>query len=212
MVISLQHKTSRLFPARRAFTMLEVIVAIMVMSMMLIGMFSIISYGMETWQSGQGKLNAVAYNRMTYELVKTSLLEATSVDMNVGSITTKLDFSAPVKNRLGTGTVKFSIATGTQVATQAVLFKKIINKGTFANIDEINLDDGVSPTTVYSRHFNMIIAKNVMNFLVERPSSYTVKIHLQLGQETTNDDDGDGYLDLETVSSQTLIFLTPGVN
>lgn len=193
--------------------MIEVIVAIIVMSMMLIGIFSIISYGMETWQYGQGKLDAVAYNRMTYELVKTSLLEATSIDMNVGSITTKLDFFAPVKNRMGTiGTVKFSIATGTQVATQTVLFKKIINKGTFANIDEVNLDNGLNPTTVYSRHFNMIIAKNVMNFLVERPSSYTVKIYLQLGQETTNDADSDGNYDLETVSSQTLVFLTPGVN
>lgn len=198
---------------RNGFTLVEVIVSIIVMSSMMIGMINLVHYGMKTWEAGQSKLNAAAYNRMTYELIKENLLNASNLELAVSNASSGLGLMASVTNRLGSTVhqVKFSIATGSTLETENVLTKTLTSPGGFS-LNTVDIDDGTDAGSIYSRHFNMTIARNVMNFHVERPSSYTIEVSLQLGEEGEEDADGDGEYDLQTVSSQTMIFLVPGVN
>lgn len=191
----------------KAFTLVEIIVSIVVMSSMMAAMLNLIYFCMDTWKKGQSKLNANMYNRMVYEVIKKDLLNAGHIFLPVGEASATLVYTVPAKNKYGnTDKINIEIATGTTIASNSILFKRVIGDEGGFTINNTDLDDG-SADTIFSRHFNMTISRKVMNFQVRRISSFSMQVSLQLGEPSYDDVD---FMTLTTVSSQTMTFLTPG--
>ncbi len=177
----------------RAFTLVEVLTATIVMTMMMVSVIAYIQYGSLVWQKGQSKVAAENYTRLAFDLIKQDLLNAKEVIHPVAST------GLTIENGLGyylqgvTETMKIGFPGSDHVLHRII--------------------DSSDPDKM--RTWNTRIARNISLFQVERISTWTFTIKLQVrsDEEATEDTDSDGDIDFndrELISSETIVLTAPG--
>jgi len=196
-------KTAR-FSNVKAFSLVEVLTATIVMTMMLVSVVAYIQYGSLVWQKGQTKIAAKNYSRMAFDLIKQDLMKATLVSVPQASTSAAI------------------------AATLTYRIPSAVNASVSISLDRHwgKLDRKVSglTTTAITASHTMTIARNVNLFLVERISTWTFKISLQIcGIEPTDDISGpsgvaDGIINFwdlgvisgdEIISSESIVLTAP---
>ena len=167
---------------KKGFSLTEVLVATIVMSMIMGSVLAFVQYAGNIWHKGNEKISSQNYSRMAFELLKQDLLEATSVSTpKVGRSSNKIIYKKPDNPK------SYKIT-----ASHSVLIRTNSSKNTNTN----------TPLT-------MRLARNVGRFYVNRISSRTFEISLQInGQEYEND---DGVIASDTISSESMVLIAPGV-
>ena len=167
----------------KGFSLAEVLVATIVMSMIMGSVLAFVQYAGQIWHKGNEKISSQNYSRMTFELLKQDLLQAEKVSYpkTFGKNRKKIRYQ----------TSDDSNATHTvELTKDNTLIRFTIKKGV----------DGSS---------TLRLARNVNAFYVNRISSRTFEISLQIqGDETEND---DGTLTHEIISSESMTLIAPGV-
>ena len=167
---------------KRGFSLTEVLVATIVMSMIMGSVLAFVQYAGNIWHKGNEKISSQNYSRMAFELLKQDLLEATEVTTpKVGNNAQRIIYKkAGIKYRI--------------LASQSVLIRTAPK----------------SRSALYeNKDYTMRLARNVGKFYVNRISSRTFEISLQIkGQEYEND---DGEIASDTISSESMILIAPGV-
>ena len=183
---------------KKAFSLVEVLTATIVMTMMLVSVIAYIQYGSLVWQKGQTKIAAKNYSRMAFDLIRQDLMKATLI--TVPQALTSTDIAATLTYRIpSAGNASVSISLDPP-------WGKLNRKIT-----------GLSTPAIASSHA-MIIARNVNLFLVERISTWTFKINLQISSEDATEDvrgqnsTPDGiinFYDGEIISSESIVLTAP---
>ena len=163
--------------SKKGFSLTEVLVATIVMSMIMGSVLAFVQYAGNIWHKGNEKISSQNYSRMAFELLKQDLLEATTVSTpKVGRSSNKIIYKKPDNPK------SYKIT-----ASESVLLRT---------------------SSSYSSA-TMRLARNVGRFYVNRISSRTFEISLQInGQEYENE---DGTIASDTISSESMILIAPGV-
>lgn len=167
---------------KSGFSLVEVLLATLIMSMLMVTTFAFVQYGGDIWQKGHTKISAENYKRMVFELIKTDMMRAYNINIPAASSTSVISDNKLHYRFNEAGAAKdciISIAT----AAERILFRNCTN-------DTL---------------FNMRIARNVASFTVSRISTWSVQIRLQI-QTDTPDDDGT----FPILSDDTVTFMAPG--
>jgi Tfp pilus assembly protein PilV len=177
---------------KKAFSLVEVLTATIVMTMIMVSVIAYIQYGSLVWQKGHNKVSSENYSRTTFDLIKQDLLKATAIVDPIAS-------SSPV----------FSDTLGYQLPGVTPEFK--ISRVT-DNVVQRRVG-GTDPAL--HKQWNARLARNAELFLVERLSTWTVKIYLQIRSdiEATEDVNFDGFIDFrdrEIISSEAVVLTAPG--
>jgi len=173
-----KHKTEH------GFSLVEVLTATLIMSMLMVTTFAFVQYGGDIWRRGYTKISAENYKRMVLELIKTDMLRAYSINIPAVSSTSvvisdKLHYRFEENN---SGKDCFiEIAT----PTERDLYRRCTNDAAY----------------------NMRIARNVASFSATRISTWTVQIRLQIQSDTPDEDDTYPIL-----SDDTVTFMAPGAS
>lgn len=165
---------------KKGFSLTEVLVATIVMSMIMGSVLAFVQYAGNIWHKGNEKISSQNYSRMAFELIKQDLLEATEVTSpKVGSVAKRIIYKkADIKYRI--------------LASQSVLIRTSPKNSAGDN-----------------KNYTMRLARNVGRFYVNRISSRTFEISLQInGQEYENE---DGIIASDTISSESMVLIAPGV-
>lgn len=169
-------------PGNSGFSLVEILTATIVMTMMMVAVISYIQYGSEIWRRGHSKISSENYTRMAFELIKQDLLKASLISIPVASSAETINASLSLQLKVSpTVPATFSFAVD---PTTKVLQKKII----------------ASTSTT----FNTRIARNVNFFQVARISTWTFRISIQIN----GDPDEQG--NVEVISSQSIVLMAPG--
>jgi hypothetical protein len=168
---------------RSGFSLAEIMVATIVMTMILFSVIAFIQSGSELWRRGQSKISAENYKRAAFEMLKADLRLATHIDQPKASTTAQLiDNSMNYFMNTVYGNREFRVG----IDSDSTLVRQI-NSAVLAEQD----------------HYNIRIARNVASFSVTRISTWTIKIFLEIGSEP------DDYGEMETISSDTMVFTAP---
>ena len=167
---------------KHGFSLTEVLVATIVMTMIMGGVLGFVQYGGEIWHRGQDKINAQNYNDMAFQLLKDDLLRATKITKpsEIGSYSSELKYEI--------SSDKYEI----KVTTDSILTKEEISTAASKATRPIKL------------------ARNVKNLYIYRVSTWTFEIGLQIQSEPREDENGD-LLEPQIVSSESVVLLAPGV-
>jgi len=166
---------------RKGFSLVEVLLATIIMSMLMVTTFAFVKYGGDIWQKGHGKISAENYKRMVFEIIKTDMLRAYGIHQPMASTTAIITDTAIAYRFMDGGTKDCIISIATP--SERVLYRRCTN------------DD----------NFNMRIARNVASFTVSRISTWNIQIRLQIHSETP-DEDGT----FPIISDDTVTFMAPG--
>ena len=191
-------KTAKIFNTK-AFSLVEVLTATIVMTMMLVSVIAYIQYGSLVWQKGQTKIAAKNYSRMAFDLARQDMMKTTLISLPPAS--SSIEIAATLTYRIpsaGNASVSFSLDKN---------LGKLDRKIT-----------GLTTAAITASHA-MTIARNVSFFQVERISTWTLKIYLQIrsDEEALEDISGpagapDGNIDIfdrEIVSSESIVLTAP---
>lgn len=160
------------------FTLVEVLISTIVMTMMMVSVIAYIQYGSQVWQLGHTKISAENYKRMAFELIKRDLMRAESIQSPAVS-STGTTTSNSLIYRINAKSHTISIATPTEM----ILYR-------------------ACPTDTA---FNMRIARNIATFTVNRISTWTLEVLLEI-QSDTPDDTGN----FEILSQDKVTMMAPG--
>ena len=147
---------------KRGFTIVEVITAIIVMSMMLVAVIGFVDYSSTIWQKGTSKVNSQNYMRMTFDLLKQDLNRATAV----------------VEPMPGASGTKIVYLIGTATNTVRLDTDMVLKKDAKDALVATTGGGLVKKTSV--------LARNIEHFGVNRISTWTVQITLatEISSET----------------------------
>ncbi|GAB1351834.1 hypothetical protein MASR1M12_05650 [Erysipelotrichia bacterium] len=179
---------------RKAFSLVEVLTATIVMTMMLVSVIAYIQYGSLVWQKGQTKIAAKNYSRMAFDLIKQDLLKATNIEAPPASTSTTFETALGYSFKVSGTTEKFKLG----IPNSDRVLQRLID----------------SSDTTKQQTWNTRIARNVAFFQVERISTWTIKIYLQISSdeevfEDVNLDGSVDILDREIVSSESIVLTAP---
>ena len=180
--------------AKKGFTLSEVLIATIVMSMIMGSVLAFVQYSGQIWYRGNEKISAQNYNRMAFELIKQDLLNATSVSLpsNVGKSSKKIIYN------IGTKQYKISLEDyGTSEGEKS---------STLVRTGQRTAGSGMEG----DRNDLMRLARNVHYFYVRRISYKTFEITLQIKKEQTDEEIEEG-IEPELVSDETVVVLAPGI-
>ncbi len=167
---------------RDGFSLTEIMISTLVMTMMLASVIGFIHSGSELWRKGYSKIDAQNYKRAAFELIKADLMKAYRIEDPMASTTSQI--TAPG--------LKYSMAIHNGDLCD---FRIMINS------DSSLIRDVASPA--YETNYNIRIARNVASFSVTRISTWTIRVFLEIGT------DPDDYGERETISSDTMVFTAP---
>ncbi len=173
---------------------MEVLTATIVMTMMLVSVIAYIQYGSLVWQKGQTKIAAKNYSRMAFDLIKQDLMKATAIEAPPASTSVTVENGLGYRMLISGTTENFKLG----VPDSNRVLQRLIDSG-----------DATKQQT-----WNTRIARNVSLFQVERISTWTLKIYLQIrsDEEATEDINVDGTIDIfdrEIVSSESIVLTAP---
>lgn len=170
---------------KKGFSLAEVLIATIVMSMIMGSVLAFVQYAGNIWQKGNEKISTDNYSRMAFELIKQDLLLASEITTpkTQGKSSKKLIYKHSDKK------YKIEIDKDTLIRTS------IIKTGSNVTGDESK---------------TMRLAKNVKHFGVKRVSKHTFEISLQINTPEYENDDGE--LASDTISSESMVLIAPGIN
>ena len=171
---------------KHGFSLTEVLVATIVMTMIMTGVLGFVQYGGEIWHKGQNKINAQNYSDMTFQLLKDDLLQAESISKptNIGSSSTMLEY------KLGGNDYEIKIDSSNSLIKTEKTTATVRATGSAAK--------------------PIRIARNVKEFNIYRVSTWTFEIGLQI-QSSENEDEEGNIIEPEIISSESVVLLAPGV-
>ena len=175
---------------KKAFTLTEVLISTIVMSMIMGSVLAFVQYAGDIWHKGSEKIASNNYSRMAFELIKQDLMQARQVTLpsQPGKFSKKLIYyKEGFANKF-----KIEIASGT-LASDTLIRTGIIPS------------EGVDNTGSATMH----LARNVKYFGVRRISQKTFEITLQIKREQSEDELLEGE-EPEIISSETMILIAPG--
>jgi prepilin-type N-terminal cleavage/methylation domain-containing protein len=167
--------------SRGGFTLVEVITAIVIMSAMMVAVIGFVDYGAGIWRRGNTQMSAKNYMRLTFDTLKEDLNMAHTVSVPVVGATV-----ASVSYKVGT----------------AREFAVLVNDGTLHRVSW-----PISGAKVERRQ---VLARKVDKFVVNRVSTWTLRIGLTIYDDF--DEDGMGGGVREIVSSETMVITVPGLS
>lgn len=179
---------------KNGFSLVEVLIATIVMSMMMGSVLSFVQYSGQIWRKGNDKIQAQNYNRMAFELIKQELLSATSIitPSAVGKKSKRIVYKK--------GDIKYKISLEDYGNTGE-------NKST--TLIRTALNSGDATTAKGDKTAVMRIARNVHYFYAKRISNKTLEVSLQIKKEQTEEEEQE--YGLEIISSETMVLLAPGI-
>jgi len=166
--------------SNKGFSMVEVVVATIVMTMLMVSVIAYIQYSGEIWQSGYSKISGVNYMRMTTEILRQDLMRAVSIATPSAVLGGNATPTSLLNYRIAGLPGSFTI----RIATDSDLL--------------LRLSNGVAA-------MNNRIAKNVASFSVTRLSTWTLQIHIQIHNDVAEEDGT-----YRIIASDTLSFMAPG--
>lgn len=166
---------------KTGFSLVEVLLATIIMSMLMVTTFAFVQYGGDIWQKGHTKISAENYKRMAFELIKADMMRVYSIHQPLASSTSVITDTAIGYRFMDGGTKDCVISIATPA--ERILYRRCTN----------------------DPNFNMRIARNVASFTASRISTWTIQIRLQI-QSDTPDEDGSFPL----LSDDTVTFMAPG--
>lgn len=191
-------KITRL-PNAKAFSLVEVLTATIVMTMMLVSVIAYIQYGSLVWQKGQTKIAAKNYSRMAFDLIKQDLMKAVNIENPPAATSVTVDNVLGYHMLISGNKEEFKLG----VPDSKMVLQRLIGGGDAAK----------------EQTWNTRMARNVSLFLVERISTWTLKISLQIrsDEEAVEDTSGpagtpDGSInifDREIISSESIVLTAP---
>jgi prepilin-type N-terminal cleavage/methylation domain-containing protein len=166
--------------ARRTygFTIVEVIVALTIMSLMMVGLLSYVHSGSVLWKKGQTTLNVRNYYRSVVESIEHDMNIALNVNIPVGAVQTSLLYEIPIRQGANSGIGKIKLEK-----TGNVLMRKLVNASGFIITDAATNDEA----QLYRPRFEYVLARDVATFTAKRISSFSIDINLGL-QSLASDD------------------------
>lgn len=177
----------------RGFTLAEVLISTIVMSMIMGSVLAFVQYAGDIWHKGNEKISTDNYSRMAFEYIKQELLEAKTIN-------------SPAKKE-----------KQEDYPTNAVeiLYEKKVNNLVYPcsiKVSDFILERNINFTTSSSDKIR--IARNVANFHVKRTSNTMLEVSIQIKKEQNEDEleYEDGNPVYEIVSSDTMVLLAPGVD
>lgn len=159
---------------KKGFSLAEIIVSTIVMTMLMVSIIAYIQYGGEIWQDGYSKISGVNYIRMTTELIRHDLMRATSIVTPAAILG---DVSSP------TSYLHYRIAGIPGSFTLRIENYNILKR----------LSDGVATMSTS-------IARNVASFTATRLSTWTLQIHIELQNDVAEEDGSFRIIASETLS------------
>lgn len=179
---------------RRAFTLVEVIVAITIMSLMMMGLLSYVQSGSELWRRGQSTLSLRAYYRMVSESIERDLNQALEVKNEVGGVPLDyIKYIIPAKSGASLGTVTVEIGFADGVLKRRLISSNFAITGTLSE----------SFNEISRARYEYVLARNVATFSVTRVSSYSMQVNLGL-RSVLGDESG-----FEASKNATMTFVIP---
>ncbi|MDD3146671.1 MAG: hypothetical protein PHD82_05170, partial [Candidatus Riflebacteria bacterium] len=169
----------------RGFSLVEVLTATIVMTMMMVAVIAYIQYGAMVWQKGQTKIAAKNYSRMAFDLIKQDLMKATEIEAPHASTLVTVENALAYKMLISGTTETFKIG----VPDSKMVLQRLIGSA-----DESK-----------KKSWNTRMARNVSLFQVERISTWTLKISLQI----RTDEEDLNIFDREIVSSESIVLTAP---
>lgn len=175
---------------KRGFSLTEILVATIVMTMIMTGVLGFVQYGGEIWQKGQNKINAKNYSNMAFQLLKDDLLQAEAVN-------------CPSEAASSSNSLKYEIGSNKYVIKieEDLTLTKSLDNTTRSSSSARSTPPITKPIR---------IARNVKNFYVYRVSTWTFEIGLQI-QSSENEDEEGNIIEPEIISSESVVLLAPGV-
>ncbi|MFZ2958656.1 MAG: prepilin-type N-terminal cleavage/methylation domain-containing protein [Candidatus Ozemobacteraceae bacterium] len=190
---------------KQGFTLIEVMVATMIMSLMILGLLSYVQFGSELWRKGEQTITLNNNARALSEGISRDLTLATKVMIPpLGATSAKLIYTLPLATGTSFGTVDIIISKG----TDNVLRRKA------TNITGVALITSGAETTnkIFKSRLEYALARDVATFVVTRVSTWSVIVDLGLesikfGPETDEVNNPTDSVKLEA----SYTFLIPGV-
>ena len=167
---------------KKGFSLVEVLIATIVMSMVMGSVLTFVQYAGNIWSKGQEEVDAKNYSRATLELVKDDLLRATSVDV--------ADDQSYIKFKLSDTDPELTFKINSERNGSRSLIKAPVNGGESSKIR---------------------IARNIKEFKVTKLSKRTFEIRLVIQKEQSDDEILDG-VEPEILSDETMVFIAPGID
>lgn len=159
---------------KKGFSLAEIIVATIVMTMLMVSVIGYIQYSGEIWQDGYSKISGVNYMRMATETIRQDLLKARVI-------------SQPA-----------AMLGGNPVPTPMLRYATSDTAGTYTiSIDDTLLirhwANGPSSATIR-------LGRNVASFTATRLSSWTLQIHLEFRNDVPEEDGNFRIIASETLA------------
>ena len=174
---------------KKGFSLTEVLVATIVMSMIMGSVLAFVQYAGQIWHKGNEKISAQNYNRMAFELIKQELLSAEELLLpkTVGKTSSKIYYKID----------------GTQYNIYLDSDQNDAERTTLVRIKRGDTNH------------KMRLARNVALFKAKRLSNKTIEVFLQIRKEQNADDidefDASGKPVYEIISSESMVLLAPGI-
>lgn len=172
---------------RQGFTLTEILLATIIMSMIMTGVIAFVQYGGDIWHRGYNNLSAKNYSRTAFEYIKDELLNASVI-------------ASPTINQ-SSPTLQYKVSNQKYII--CIDNNSLIKKKYSAS----------SATTRAQPEKPIRLARNVKNFCVNRISSWTFKISIQIIEDRKEPEYDARGVEIEppTISSESMILLAPGV-
>lgn len=159
---------------KKGFSLVEIIVATIVMTMMMVSVIGYIQYSGEIWQDGYSKISSTNYMRMATETIRQDLINARRVEQPMAML------------------------GGNPTPTSMLRYSTANLPGTFTmTIDDTALiryySDGVTSATIH-------LGRNLASFTATRLSSWTLQIHIELYNDIAEEDGSFRIIASETLS------------
>jgi len=159
---------------KKGFSLAEIIVATIVMTMLMVSVIGYIQYSGEIWQDGYSKISSTNYMRMATETIRQDLMKARTISQPMVTLGV-----IPVPSPALRYATSDAPGTFTISIDDTVLIRHWANGGASATIR---------------------LGRNVASFTATRLSSWTLQIHLEFRNDIAEEDGSYRIIASETLA------------
>ncbi|PKL42329.1 MAG: hypothetical protein CVV41_14405 [Candidatus Riflebacteria bacterium HGW-Riflebacteria-1] len=159
---------------KRGFSLAEIIVATIVMTMLMVSVIGYIQYSGEIWQDGYSKISSANYMRMATERIRLDMMSASSITQPA---------ALPGGNATPTAMLRYAIPGVPGTYTISIVDDLL--RRDYAN--------GAASATIR-------LGRNVASFTATRLSSWSVQIHLEFKNDVPEEDGTYRIISSDTVT------------
>lgn len=173
--------------SKNGFSLVEILMATIVMTMMMVSVIGYVSTASEIWRKGYEKISAINYERGIIEVIKADMLSTPEIVAPVVGETPAPEFlHYKIQTEFGLKAFKLLVDDNSRLRREF----------------QPDAADSFIADQVHS-HYDLTIARNVKGFTANRISTWTIEIFFEIGS------DPDENENRVTVSSNTTVLLAP---